>query len=214
MVRPGAVYISYPSELGTLYSREELQALHDICRRYSIPLYVDGARLAYALGAVAELTLKDLATLCDVFYIGGTKCGALLGEAVVSTRCGLRPRFESLVKLHGATMAKGRILGVQFQTLMTDGLYQRIGRHGVEMAMRVREVMAAAGYRLYIDSPTNQQFFILPNAVIDHLFANRISFELWGGRGADSTPVRLVTDWSTTADDIHDLAETIASYER
>lgn len=210
MVRPGAVYISYPTELGTLYSREELHEIHEICRRYSIPLYIDGARLAYALGAAPDLTLRDIASMCEVFYIGGTKCGALLGEAVVSTRRLLLPRFESLIKLHGATMAKGRILGVQFQTLMAGGLYERIGRHGVEMAKRVRKLMTGAGYPVYIDSPTNQQFFVLPNNTIDSLFESGISFELWGARGMESTPVRFVTDWATTSGDIDSLALALA----
>lgn len=202
MVRPAMVYISYPTELGTVYSRAELEAISAECRRADIPLYIDGARLAYGLAAEgADLTLRDIAALADVFYIGGTKCGALFGEAVVTSRPELLPRFASLIKLHGATLAKGRLLGVQFAALFTDGLYESIGRHAVSLALRLKEGFTAKGYRLFIDSPSNQQFFILPNDKIDSLkeFA---SFELWGPRGEKETPVRFVTDWATTAADI------------
>lgn len=202
MVRPAMVYISYPTELGTVYSRAELEAISAECRRADIPLYIDGARLAYGLAAEgADLTLRDIAALADVFYIGGTKCGALFGEAVVTSRPELLPRFASLIKLHGATLAKGRLLGVQFAALFTDGLYESIGRHAVGLALRLKEGFTSKGYRLFIDSPSNQQFFILPNDKIDSLkeFA---SFELWGPRGEEETPVRFVTDWATTAADI------------
>lgn len=202
MVRPAMVYISYPTELGTVYSRAELEAISAECRRADIPLYIDGARLAYGLAAEgADLTLRDIAALADVFYIGGTKCGALFGEAVVTSRPELLPRFASLIKLHGATLAKGRLLGVQFAALFTDGLYESIGRHAVGLALRLKEGFTSKGYRLFIDSPSNQQFFILPNDKIDSLkeFA---SFELWGPRGEKETPVRFVTDWATTATEI------------
>ncbi len=136
MVRPGMVYVSYPTELGTIYSRKELEEIQSVCREYDIPLYLDGARMAYGLAAPeADMSLKDIASICDVFYIGGTKCGALFGEAVVTRRPELLPRFVSLIKLHGATLAKGRLLGVQFATLFTNGLYEKIGKHAVDMAM-------------------------------------------------------------------------------
>ncbi|MCM1075755.1 MAG: aminotransferase class V-fold PLP-dependent enzyme [Bacteroides sp.] len=202
MVRPGMVYISYPTELGTIYSREELSDIATVCREVGIPLYIDGARLAYGLAAEgADLTLKDIARLADVFYIGGTKCGALFGEAVVTRRPELLPRFVSLIKLHGATLAKGRLLGVQFSTLFTDGLYESIGREAVRLALKLKEGFVSKGYRLYIDSPSNQQFFILPNETIDRL-KHIASFELWGPRGERETPVRFVTDWSTTDEDV------------
>lgn len=205
MVRPAMVYISHPTELGTLYSRGELEDLRRVCDDYGMPLYADGARLAYGLAAGgADVSLKELAALCDVFYIGGTKCGALFGEAVVTRRPALLPRFVSLVKLHGATLAKGRLLGVQFAALFSGGLYEEIGRHAVALAMRLKEGFVARGYRPYIDSPTNQQFFVLPNDKIDALRAIA-SFELWGPRGAVETPVRFVTDWSTTAADVDAL---------
>lgn len=209
MVRPGMVYVSYPTELGTIYSRKELEDIQSVCREYDIPLYLDGARMAYGLAAPeADMSLKDIASICDVFYIGGTKCGALFGEAVVTRRPELLPRFVSLIKLHGATLAKGRLLGVQFATLFTDGLYEKIGKHAVDMAMKLKDGFKAKGYPLYIDSPTNQQFFILPNEKIDSLRAVA-SFELWGPRGNSHTPVRFVTDWATTETDIDTLLANI-----
>ena len=209
MVRPGMVYVSYPTELGTIYSRKELEDIQSVCREYDIPLYLDGARMAYGLAAPeADMSLKDIASICDVFYIGGTKCGALFGEAVVTKRPELLPRFVSLIKLHGATLAKGRLLGVQFATLFTDGLYEKIGKHAVDMAMQLKDGFRAKGYPLYIDSPTNQQFFILPNEKIDSLRAIA-SFELWGPRGNSHTPVRFVTDWATTETDIDTLLANI-----
>lgn len=198
MVRPGMVYISFPTELGTVYTRRELEEISAVCHDYDIPLYADGARLAYGLAAVgSDVTLQDIARLCDIFYVGGTKCGALFGEAVVTRRPELLRRFESLVKLHGATLAKGRLLGVQFAALFTDGLYERIGRHGVDMAMLLKKGFTEKGVPLFIDSPTNQQFFVLSNREIDRL-EKVASFELWGPRGRSHTPVRFVTDWSTT----------------
>ena len=209
MVCPGMVYVSYPTELGTIYSRKELEDIQSVCREYDIPLYLDGARMAYGLAAPeADMSLKDIASICDVFYIGGTKCGALFGEAVVTKRPELLPRFVSLIKLHGATLAKGRLLGVQFATLFTDGLYEKIGKHAVDMAMKLKDGFRAKGYPLYIDSPTNQQFFILPNEKIDSLRAIA-SFELWGPRGNSHTPVRFVTDWATTETDIDTLLANI-----
>lgn len=205
MVRPALVYISYPTEYGTLYTKSELEALSEVCRKYSMPLFIDGARLAYGLAAeVNDVSLQDIAQLADVFYIGGTKCGALFGEAVVTSRKNLLPRFMSLMKLHGALLAKGRLLGVQFLTLFSDDLYLRIGRHADRLAKILKEGFLAKGYRQYIDSPTNQQFFILPNEVIDRL-SDSIGFELWGPRGEKESIVRFVTDWSTTDQDVKTL---------
>lgn len=205
MVRPSMVYISYPTELGTIYSRKELTEISDVCREKGIPLFVDGARLAYGLTADgSDLTLKDIAELSDVFYIGGTKCGALFGEAIVTKRPELLPRFDSLIKLHGATLAKGRLLGVQFARLFADGLYERIGEHAVRLAMKMKSGFVSKGYKLYMDSPTNQQFFVLPNDKIEEL-KKVASFELWGVPGEKETPVRFVTDWATTEEDIDTL---------
>ena len=205
MVTPGMLYISHPTEYGTLYSRSELEELQAVCRRRAIPLYLDGARLSYALAAEGNtLTLPDIARLCDVFYIGGTKTGALFGEAVVITRPELLPRFFTLVKQHGALLAKGRLLGIQFETLFTDGLYLRIARRAIAAAMKLKEAMLAKGYRLHIDSPTNQQFFILPDGKIDKLM-QIATFELWGPRGGKETPARFVTDWATCQDEVEEL---------
>ena len=205
MVAPGMVYLTFPSELGTLYSREELEAVSAVCRAAQIPLYIDGARLSYALGSpYCTLTLPDIAALSDVFYIGGTKTGALFGEAVVVKNPKLLPRFFSLIKQHGALMAKGRLLGVQFLTLFTDDLYLQLGRHAVTQALRLKDAFTAKGYELYINSPTNQQFFLLPNRAIDKL-REEVSFELWGPRGSERTPVRFVTDWSTAPGEVDAL---------
>ena len=197
MVAPGMLYISFPTEYGTLYTHAELEALSEVCHKHHIPLYVDGARLGYGLAADGnDVTLPELARLADVFYIGGTKVGALFGEAVVVTRDSLLPHFFPLIKQHGALMAKGRLLGVQFETLFTDGLYQRIARHAVEMAMKLRRAFVEKGYRVFIDSPTNQQFVILPNEDLDRL-SQVATFEVWGIRGERETPVRFVTSWAT-----------------
>lgn len=202
MVAPGMLYISHPTEYGTLYTLNELEALSKVCREAGIPLYMDGARLGYGLAAEnTDVTLPDIARLCDVFYIGGTKVGALFGEAVVVTRPRLLPHFFSLIKQHGALLAKGRLLGIQFETLFTDDLYIRIARHAILMAMKLKQAFARKGYLPYVNSPTNQQFFLLPNEEIDRLkqFA---TFELWGPRGETETPVRFVTDWATREEDV------------
>lgn len=202
MVRPAMVYISHPTELGTLYSLSELIDISCACRLRSIPLFIDGARLAYGLASDAtDVTLPDIARLADVFYIGGTKCGALFGEAVVTSRPELLPRFDSVMKLHGALMAKGRLLSLQFISLFSDDLYLRIGHHADRLAMRLKKGFEAKGYRCYIDSPTNQQFFVLPNEKIDSL-KREAGFEYWGTRGEAESVVRLVTDWSTTEGDV------------
>lgn len=207
MVAPGMVYVSQPTEYGTLYSHQELKALHEVCQEAEIPLYVDGARLGYALAAeTADITLKDLAHLCDVFYIGGTKVGALFGEALVVTRSKLLPHFFPLIKQHGALLAKGRLLGVQFDTLFTDNLYLKIGAHAVKLAMKLKRAFVEKGYELFIDSPTNQQFVRLPNEKMDEL-AKVASFELWGPRGETTSVIRMVTSWATREEDVDALIE-------
>lgn len=204
MVAPGMLYISYPTELGTLYRKDELERLHTICREADIPLYIDGARLGYGLMSdEADIQLQDLPTLCDVFYIGGTKVGLLFGECVVA-RKGLLRHFFPLVKQHGALLAKGRLLGVQFGTLFEDGLYFRIGRHAIEMAKMLKKSFEEKGYRLTPESPTNQQFVVLPNEVMDRL-KEEASFEVWGTRGETETTVRFVTSWATRKEDVEKL---------
>lgn len=213
MVRPAMVYISFPTELGTVYTRDELQELHDVCSKWEIPLYIDGARLAYGLAAAGgDVTLRDIAALSDVFYIGGTKCGALFGEAVVTRRPELFRRFFSLMKGHGAVLAKGRLLGVQFKALFEDGLYYGIGHHAVDLAQMLKEGFSERGYKVLIDSPTNQQFFILPNKVIDVLI-DKVCFEYWGPRGEKESAVRFVTDWTTTEDTIRELFRILDSMD-
>lgn len=205
MVAPGMLYISQPTEYGTIYSLEELEALSAVCRRHKIPLYIDGARMGYALMAEgADFTLRDIARLADVFYIGGTKCGALFGEALVVTNRNLLKNLFPLVKQHGALLAKGRLLGVQFGALFRDGLYERISGSAVHLAIRLREIMRGAGFEVVIESPTNQQFFRLPNNIIDRL-RESISFDYWGPRGEDNSVVRFVTSWATTEEDIAEL---------
>lgn len=207
MVAPGMVYISQPTEYGTLYSYEEMSDLHKVCQEADIPLYVDGARLGYALAAeTTDVSLKDLAQLCDVFYIGGTKVGALFGEALVVTRPQLLPHFFPLIKQHGALLAKGRLLGVQFDTLFTDDLYLKIGEHAVRLAMKLKQAFVDKGYELFMDSPTNQQFICLPNAKMDEL-SNMASFELWGPRGETYSVIRMVTSWATREEDVDALIE-------
>lgn len=210
MVAPGMLYITQPTEYGTLYSLAELEALSNTCHKHNIPLYMDGARLGYALASpAADFTLSDIARLCDVFYIGGTKCGLLFGEAVVAPNPQTLPHFFPLVKQHGALCAKGRIQGIQFLTLFSDNLYQRICEHAVQLAQQIRQAFASAGYRVAIDSPTNQQFFILPNEVIDRLRSQGISFEDWGARGEKETTVRFVCSWATTDEDVNQLIQLI-----
>ena len=207
MVAPGAVYITQPTEGGTLYTLAELEALSRVCRKAGILLYLDGARLGYGLAAQgSDVTLKDIARLTDAFYIGGTKVGALFGEAVVLCNPSLMKNALTLIKRRGALMAKGGLISLQFETLFTGELYVRLARHAVEAAMRVKEIFVKAGFALYMDSPTNQQFFVLPNEVIDRL-QQSVTFELWGPRGEVSTPVRFVTDWATSEEDISSLAE-------
>ena len=209
MVRPAMVYISHPTEFGTLYSLRELQEISATCRSFKMPLFIDGARLAYGLASEAtDVTLHDIAALADVFYIGGTKCGAMFGEAVVTRNPDLLPRFMSVMKLHGALLAKGRLLAVQFLTLFSDNLYLRIGEHADRLAMMLKEGFREKGYKMIIDSPTNQQFFVLPNEVVDRL-QESVGFELWGPRGARESAVRFVTDWSTTDADVAELLRLI-----
>ena len=209
MVAPGMLYISQPTEYGTAYTLNELEALSAVCHKHNIPLYIDGARMGYALAAEgADFTLKDIARLADVFYIGGTKLGTLFGEALVVTNRALLKNLFPLIKQHGALLAKGRLLGVQFAAMFTDGLYYAIGRHAVEQALRIREAFRAKGYEIVIESPTNQQFFRLPNEVIDRL-RKEASFDYWGARGETDSVVRFVTSWSTTKEDVDRLIELI-----
>ena len=201
MVMPGMVYLSHPTEYGTLYSLAELRTISEVCRGYRIPLYLDGARLAYALACPEnDITLPDLGALCDAFYIGGTKCGTLFGEAAVIPDRSLVPHLFTMIKQHGALLAKGRIAALQFDTLFTDGLYLRIGRPAIEAAARIREALTARGYDLFPFSPSNQIFLRMDRARAEALGEKaEMSFieQTEDGR----VIMRIVTSWATTPEE-------------
>ena len=204
MVFPGIVYITFATEMGTIYSLAELQAISSVCKRYELPLFIDGARLGYGLMAEGcDVTLEQLADLCDVFYLGGTKCGALCGEAVVFTHHNAPAHFFTIIKQHGALLAKGRLLGIQFDVLMQDGLYFKISRHAVEQAIRLRDAFIAKGYKMYSNSPTNQQFVLLDKNTIERLEKDFV-FEQWFPVG-DLMNCRFVTSWATRPEDVDAL---------
>lgn len=207
MVFPGMVYISHPTEYGTLYSMQELLDIKTVCKEYRIPLYMDGARLGYGLMSYqTDVTLQDIASVCDVFYIGGTKVGALCGEAVVFTGKNAPKYFMTRIKQHGALLAKGKVLGVQFETLFTDDLYFTISRHAIDCANTLKEIFTQKGYKLYIDSPTNQQFVILENSKMEEL-KDKVRFSIWEPYDATHTVVRFATCWATTDADLNALKE-------
>lgn len=209
MVQPGMVYITLPTELGALYSRKELADIYTVCQQYGLRLYVDGARLGYGLMAESnDIDLLFLAHHCDAFYIGGTKVGALLGEALVYTNTRAPKYIFTIIKRHGALLAKGRVLGLQFDTLFTDDLYFRVSRHAIDMAQALRKVFAKHGLSLGIDSPTNQQFVILSKEQKQRL-AEEIAFEIWEPLPNDHLLCRFVTCWATTEADIAALDEAL-----
>jgi len=206
MVIPGMVYLSWPTELGTLYGKTELAAIAGVCRDYALPLYLDGARLGYGLMSPAcDLTLPEIAALCDVFYIGGTKMGALFGEALVFPRGGAPAHMTTRIKRHGALLAKGWLLGAQFDTLFTDGLYFRLGENAIRTALRLRELLREKGCRLWGDSPTNQQFVLLENGKAEAL-AKELCFSVWERPDAAHAVIRLCTSWATTDAELDKLA--------
>ena len=209
MAVPGMVYITFPTELGTVYRADEIQAIYDVTQQYSIPLFVDGARLGYGLMSDAcDFDLPWLAHHCDVFYIGGTKVGALCGEAVVFPK-GAPRGFFTMVKRHGALLAKSRLAGVQFDALFTNGLYDNIARHALSMAVRLRQLFIDAGIPIK-DSPTNQQFVVLTNTQLQQLMS-KVLFETWEPIDDDHTLCRFVTSWATTEADIEELSRAIKS---
>lgn len=203
MAQPALVYISQPTENGTVYSLAELEAISAVCREKGLLLFVDGARLGAAL-ACSDVSLADLARLTDVFYIGGTKLGALFGEAVVITNEALKRDFRYIIKQRGGMFAKGRLLGVMFETLMSDGLYERTGAREVALAQKLRAAFEAKGWPLMYDSPTNQQFPIVPDAVLDKL-AERYTFSDWARTDESHRAVRFCTSWATTERDVDAL---------
>lgn len=213
LAQPGMVYITFPTEYGTLYSASEIERISAVCREYGLLLFVDGARMGYGLAAEGtDVTLPLLARLADVFYIGGTKVGALCGEAVVFPRHGAPRHFFSTVKQHGALMAKGRLIGLQFDALFTDGLYLRISRHAIAMAGRLREMFRERGIPFFIDSPTNQQFVVLPLERV-HQLEKRVGFTHWEPVGGDRMACRFVTSWATTEEDLQTLARILDERE-
>ena len=207
MVFPGMVYISHPTEYGTLYSKKELEELSSVCRKYKLPLFLDGARLGYGLmSEETDVTLPMIAKYCDVFYIGGTKVGALCGEAVVFSGNRTPKHFLTLIKQRGALLAKGRLLGIQFDTLFTDNLYFEISRHAIAMADYLKKGLAEKGCRFYLDSPTNQQFVILENRKMTEL-KKEVKFSFWEKYDENHTVVRFATSWATKKEEIDQLLD-------
>lgn len=208
-VKPGMVYISHPTEYGTLYSRAELEGLSAVCKKYSTPLFLDGARLGYGLAVQdTDVTLEVIAKTCDVFYIGGTKVGALFGEAVVFTKPDLVENFFTIIKQQGGLLAKGRLLGIQFDVLFSDGLYLNIAKHAIAMAEKLKQGFAAKSYPFYFDSPTNQQFIILTDEQMQRL-SEKVSFGFWEALGDGRTVVRFATSWATQEKDVEALLRLI-----
>ena len=207
MVFPGMVYISYPTEYGTLYSKQELSDISSVCREYKLPLFIDGARLGYGLmSAKCDITPAQLQDYCDVFYIGGTKVGALCGEAVVFPKGNAPEHFFSSIKQHGALFAKGRTCAVQFDTLFTDGLYWQISRNAIDTAELMKDLLRDRGYPFFKETPTNQQFVIIPNEKLAELQKN-VNISLWEKYDADNTVVRFCTSWATEREEIAELAK-------
>lgn len=210
-VQPGMVYISNPTEDGTLYSKEELTALSMTCYECGLYLFVDGARMAYGLASPAnDLTLEDYAALCDVFYLGGTKCGALFGEALVITNDDLKQDFRYAIKRQGGMLAKGRLLGIQFLALLKDGLYTGMAARADAQALRIRAAFEAKGCKMLYDSPTNQQFPILPNEWYEAL-GEKYAMTLMGHPDKSHTAVRFCTSWATRTEDVDALLADIAA---
>ena len=209
MVQPGLVYISYPTEQGSLYTHQELKDLYAVCREYQVPLFIDGARLGYGLASPdCDLTLPDLARCCDVFYIGGTKVGALFGEAVVITNPALQKDFRYTIKQHGGMFAKGRLLGIQFETLFTDGLYGKISAHAIHEALRIKEALKKKGYGFVVENNTNQQLPILPDKELERLQKD-FEFSFWEKTDATHTAVRICTCWATKSENVDKLIAAI-----
>lgn len=211
-VYAGMVYITFPTEFGTIYSATEISDIYEVCRKHNLKLYIDGARLGYGLEAEGnDVTLPFLASHCDCFYIGGTKVGALCGEAVVFPRNNAPEHFFTMVKQHGALLAKSRVVGVQFNALFTDGLYNRISRHAITQAMKIRNLFKLKNIPLAIDSPTNQQFVILDDSFAAGLTGAGILFEKWEALPGGRAVYRFVTSWATKDEDIAQLESAVTT---
>lgn len=199
------VYISHPTEYGTLYTKDELKELSQVCRRFKLPLYMDGARLITGLACPEnELSLPDIADLCDIFYIGGTKAGALCGEAVVFTKNNTPAHFLTQIKQHGALLAKGRLCGIQFDALFSDDLYKETGRNAIEAAALLREGLRQKGYTFYNSSPTNQLFLVMENSRLEEL-KNDVVYSFWEKADDTHTVIRFATSWATSREDVEKL---------
>ena len=208
-VQPAMVYISYPTEYGTLYSKQELKDIHNVCLQHHIPLFIDGARLGYGLASKeSDITLPELAKLADVFYVGGTKQGALFGEAVVITNPALKKDFRYFIKQGGGMLAKGRLLGIQYEELMQNDLYLTLARHANEQAERIQKALLQKGYKMAVPSPTNQQFFVLPNDDLKRL-EEKYVLSVWDRVDTDHTIVRFCTSWATKKENVDKLIDTI-----
>lgn len=204
LAQPGIVYITFPTELGTVYKRNEIEAIHNVCKKYNLKLYLDGARMGYGLMSTGnDIDLPFIARHCDCFYIGGTKVGALLGEAVVFPKNNAPRHFFTIIKQHGALMAKGRAIGLQFDALFTKynnstlPLYMEISKYAIEKAEQMKALFIKKGYKLFIDSTTNQQFVIIPNEKVKEL-EQKVLFTHWEAYGETSMVCRFVTSWATT----------------
>lgn len=209
MVYPGMVYISFPTELGTIYSKKELTDIYSVCRKFDIPLFIDGARLGYGLkSSECDLTLPELAKLCDIIYIGGTKVGALCGEAVVFTHNNTPNHFFTMVKQKGALLAKGRLAGVQFAELFNNNLYFDISEHAIKMADKLKAILKAKGYKFYLETPTNQQFVIVDNKKCEEL-AKKVRYGFTDSYDKDHTVIRFCTSWATTDKDLEELEKAL-----
>lgn len=205
MVWPGLVYISFPTEYGTIYSKQELTDIYSVCQKRNVPLFIDGARLGYGLmSTLCDISLPELASLCDVFYIGGTKVGALCGEAVVFPHANAPKHFVSTIKQHGAMFAKGRLNGVQFDTLFTDNLYFEISKNAIEKAELLKDVLRKKGYKFFLETCTNQQFVIIENSKMASL-AENVRYGFWEKYDDKHTVIRFCTSWCTTEEDIRTL---------
>ena len=214
MVMPGMVYISFPTEGGTIYSKQELTDIYAVCQKHGMPLYIDGARLGYGLMADAcDLTLPELAHLCDIFYIGGTKVGALFGEAVVVMNPTLKKHFRFFMKQRGGMLAKGRLLGIQFDTLFTDDLYFKISRHAMEMAYQIRDIFVSNGYSLFFDSPTNQQYPIVTDEELA-IISKEFGSEYWERIQPNLNAVRFCASWATTQENVDALRKFISNLKK
>lgn len=211
IVQPGMVYVSFPTENGTVYSKRELSELRKVCLKYGLPLFIDGARLGYGLKAVGnDLTLPDIAALCDVFYIGGTKNGALFGEAVVITNNAFKKDFRNIIKQRGGMLAKGRLLGIQFTVLFSDDLYFSLAEHAVKTAAEIKNALKNNGIEFLFDSPTNQIFPVFPDEIYEKL-SKKFSFAFWEKVDEKRTAVRICTSWATKESDAADLIKAFSS---